>query len=806
MNKSGCSQLAVAGLVSLFLTWPVAASAFDHNDGKKPEQKPATGLTAERISNEPDPNEQANSARWSPDGARVAWMHLIQATPASHPVQAAPGAHSPDQVVMLSPDAAGISKTTQAEIWSINPTDARSPSGAKPFVLVSTTKVTACLRGTDTPAQAKLEDEDRESNPNLLRDFAWSPDHTSLLIEGGQSLAWLNLTSGASRLLISGDDPISDAALSPDGRTVSFVRNHSLWVIPVAAGGKPVPASPAARKDTLEGEPDWAYRNELHMAHAYEWSPDSTRIAWLETNDHAVARYTLRASDGSTREIVYPKPGGEIPVVRLFVKPITGGNPVEMHLPPLPVADPKSSGLKGFYLPRIAWLPDGHHLAVERLDRRQHTLDLFVADVLTGNSRLLLTETDKYWINVSNDLHFLSDGKRFLWSSERTGFRHLYLYNIEGKQLAQLTHGDWEVTHLDGVDETAGKIYFTGTEKSVLERHLYQASLTGSSGSDSGSEPTRITQASGTHQVIVAPKGASFLDIYSNQTTPSHPELHSLNSVPGESADSIPDNPAQRDTSLNLQPAEFLKIKLHMGMEVNAFLIRPPGFDPAKKYPVIIYIAGGPGEQLVRDAWGGATNLWMQLMAQKGFLVFALDSQGSGGRGHFFEEPLHFRFSAQELIDQRDGLAYLKTQPYVDPERIGVCGWGYGGFLTVHAMLDRPVPFRAGFAGAPVTDWHFYDAVFTEKYLEDPVLYADGWDASTALENTRYFKGTLMIAQGTDDEFVHVENTLTLQDKLLDFGKSADIFLLPDRGHQLDDPLSKLAIFARMTDFFLKNL
>jgi dipeptidyl-peptidase-4 len=247
---------------------------------------------------------------------------------------------------------------------------------------------------------------------------------------------------------------------------------------------------------------------------------------------------------------------------------------------------------------------------------------------------------------------------------------------------------------------------------------------------------------------------------------------------------------------------------MHLGMEVNAFILKPAGFDSTRKYPVIVYMAGGPGEQLVRDAWAGPTGLWIRSMAEKGYIVFALDNQGTAARGHYFEEPIHLRLSAQELGDQRDGITYLRSLPYVDSTRLGVCGWGYGGFLVVHAMLDRPVAFKAGFAGAPIVDWHFYDAVYAERYLDDSVVHADGWDSSTAFGNrsTHFFKGALMIAQGTEDEFVHIENTLMLQDRLLDAGKSADLLLLPDRGHHIEDLPARQILFTKMTEFFLKNL
>jgi dipeptidyl-peptidase-4 len=253
---------------------------------------------------------------------------------------------------------------------------------------------------------------------------------------------------------------------------------------------------------------------------------------------------------------------------------------------------------------------------------------------------------------------------------------------------------------------------------------------------------------------------------------------------------------------------EFVDLTMHLGAKTHAFFIKPPAFDPGKKYPVIMYLAGGPGEQLVTEDWHGATGLWMQSMAQHGYILFAMDNQGTTGRGHLFEEPIHMRLGGQEMSDVRDGLAYLQSLAFVDAQRLGVCGWGYGGFLVVHAMLDRPVSWKAGFAGAPIVDWHFQNAIFAERYLDDPVTHADGWDASSALENNapRYFKGPMMIAQGTEDEQVHMENMLTLQDSLIDEGKSAETLLFPDRGHIIEDEPARIAFFTRMSDFFFKNL
>jgi dipeptidyl-peptidase-4 len=708
---------------------------------------------------------------------------------------------------LVTPDAKARDKTAQQEIWVIAPSseDHSGPTAPEkspePALLLSSAQVTSSLRGTSPALAPKLDDDD-EFNPYLLKDFLWTPDNTSIVLIGQTSVAIFDLSTKTAQILISGEKPLSDAAISPDGRTISFIRDHKLLLESVSGGAARTFAAPP-QSGIYAGEPDWPYRNEFHLQRAYWWSLDSSRIAYLETDDRAVAKYAIRSSDGSSREIVYPRPGQELPIIHVYVKNLKSASPVKIDL-----------GItNNSYVPRVAWLPDGRHLAIERLDRHQQNLELLLADTVTGKTTPLLQEKDKYWINVSDDLYFFKDGSRFLWSSERDGFRHLYLYNLKGQQLAQLTRGDWEVTSLNAVNESAGKVYFSATEKSPLERHLYQIDL-------DGSHLARITQQPGTHQVLFAPQsdlssaGATsfdFVDTFSSTTSAPETTLRHISAMPVTTADKqVPEPPPtplkKEETLPTLQPVEFLTLKLHLGAEAHAFFIRPPAFDASKKYPVIVYLAGGPGEQLVKDAWGGPNGLWMQFMAQKGYLIFALDNQATAGRGHYFEEPIHLRLGAQEMTDQRDGISYLKSLPYVDSARIGVCGWGYGGFLAVHAMLDRPVSFKAGFGGAPVTDWRFYDAIFSERYLDDPIAHADGWDASTSLENARYLQSPLLLSIGTGDEFVHLENVLTLQDRLLDAGKSADLLLFPDRGHEIEDAPARIVLFSRLTDFFLKNL
>ncbi len=409
---------------------------------------------------------------------------------------------------------------------------------------------------------------------------------------------------------------------------------------------------------------------------------------------------------------------------------------------------------------------------------------------------MALTEKDPYWINVSDDLFFLKDGKRFLWSSERSGYRHLYLYDLESKELAQLTRGDWEVAAVDGVDETRGLIYFTATEKSPLERHLYRVAL-------DGSGFTRLTKEEGTHAAVLAPNASAFIDTFSNTAAPPRQDLCRAD---GSRIAAINENKVAELADFHLSPTEFLSVKSHDGVQLNASIIKPPDFDPQKKYPVLVFTYGGPHAQVVRNAWGGATFLWHQLMAQKGYIIFALDNRGSAGRGHLFEEPIHFRLGAQELSDQRDGVAYLKTLPYVEGNRIGIWGWSYGGHMTLHAMFEASGEFKVGFAGGPVTDWCYYDSIYTERYMGLPQKNKVNYEESSPVKNAAHLKGKLLIAHGTGDDNVHFANTLAVMNDLIDAGKYVEVLAFPGRGHGVSDPPARRVLMQRVTQFFLDNL
>jgi dipeptidyl-peptidase-4 len=685
--------------------------------------------------------------QWSPSGDTLSFIRTVQEPSRAH-------------------------RTPVLEICSLD------AATGQESVLVSPADLTNIF-GHEPPRLPEEEEEDTLPRTQMLG-YSWANNGRSLLIYTRSALGWFDASLHSGHLILRSQDDLSEPEVSPDGRYASFVRNHTLWVASITSGAMH-PVSRAGAVNLREGEPDWLYRHELKLQAAYWWAPDSSAIAWMEFDDRAADKYTLHKSNGPEQSIAFPKPGSPIPIAHLKIRSVKTATTSSAEI----------GAWKNVYIPLVRWLPDSRHIAIERLSRDQKTLDLLVSDAATGASRIVLTERDAYWINLEDDLRFV-DSNRFLWSSEKSGFRHLFLYDINGQQLSQLTRGNWEITSVAGLNTSKSEGYFTATEASVLERQLYGINL-------DGSGFRRLTQTRGTHHPQLSPDGKRFLDVFSNHTTAP---VFNILSVDGAITSRIAagQSPSIDDTT------EYLTFKTHVGEQLHASITRPVDFNPAKKYPVIFFVAGGPDEQVVRDMWGGDVGLWLKSMTSLGYVVFSVDNHGTSGRGHLFEEPVHLRFASQEMADIRDAVIYLDSLPWVDQARIGICGFGFGGFLTLHGMLDKPILFKAGFAGEPVSDWHFYDVFFTERYLEAPDRNQDGWLASSPLDNAKNLNAPLMVAQATLDETYHIENSLSLLDELLDKGKYADILLFPDRHDLFEDRGSRTILFQRMTDFFLKNL
>ena len=739
------SMLRIAALATFILALQPFAQARQATD---PAAKSGE-LTVDRIYSQPSLSGRlTRGIAWSPDGKRLTYL-----------------------------DTQGTGRDAKTELASLD------PSTGERSVLISSDKLESIF-----PAPAKTQSQATGAGRHAPSQYQWSPNNDALLFEGPNAIAWYNLKSQTGRVLVSGKDELGDVKISPDAKYISFTRDHNLWIASTA-DGKEQAITNGGNEVLRKGEVDWVYSEELDLYTGYWWSPDSSSIAYLEMDESKVTQFSLLKFESYAGEAElqrYPVAGGQNPTVRVLVASLNGGEPRVMDF----------GSETNIYIPRVNWLSDSRRLAIQRLNRDQNFLELLLADASSGKTSTLLSEKDANWINVNDDLHFFKDAKRFLWSSERTGYRHLYLYGLDGKEIAQLTKGDWEVSHVDGVDEAKGVVYFTSPEKTPTGRHFYRVNL-------DGTGLAQLTKEAGMHMVNLSPAANFYVDMYSNTMTPPRQDLYRTD---GSKAATLNENKVDELAQYHLSPVDFLTVKARDGVALNCFIIKPPQFDPGKKYAVIVYTYGGPHAQVVLNAWQGPNLLWHQMMAQKGYIIFALDNRGSAGRGHVFEQSIHYRFGIPELNDQRDGVAWLQQQPWVDPQRIGIWGWSYGGHMTLHAMFEAGDLFKVGFAGGPVTDWGFYDTIYTERYMGLPQQHESEYKESSPVNHVEGFKGKLLIAQGTGDDNVHYSNTLSLINDLIAHGKYVEVIAAPGRGHGVSDPPARKIVFTRVTQFFLDNL
>lgn len=639
------------------------------------------------------------------------------------------------------------------------------------------------------PEPERFDWQNRRVRQNSLQ---WSTSGKEILLSVDGDLFLWHMDSSKWDQLTATPVAEFDPKLSPDGKRVAFRREHDLYVLDIASR-KATRLTSDGNPTLLNAELDWVYPEELDLGTAYWWSPDSKRLAYLQfdvSHEMQYPQVDLRGLRGSLELERYPQAGTPNADVRLGVISAEGGSTKWMDL----------GETRDHLLARVHWRPDSSGIAIHRLNRVQNELDLLLADPADGVARTLIHEKDPTWINITDQFHFLKSGE-FVWSSERDGFRHLYRYSADGKQMGRITQGNqqgnqqgnWEVTDVAGVDEAASRVYYVSTEASPLERQLYAIHM-------DGSGKQRLTQAAGSHSISMSPSHEYFLDTYSSLTTPPRRTLHAIDgaewAVYREADHKVQDE-------YNLLPTEIVQVKAPDGTLLYARLIKPPNFRAGQKYPAIVMVYGGPHAQSVRNSWTGAT--WDQALAHRGFVIWQLDNRGAAGRGHAFESPLYRRLGEKELADQREGVRHLISQGFVDPARIGIYGWSYGGFMTLYSLLNAPDLFKAGIAGAPVTDWHNYDTIYTERYLGLPSENAEGYRKSSDVTYADKLKGKLLIVHNIEDDNVLFQNTLQMSDALERADKLFTMVIYPQKSHGVGGPARK-HLLELTTDFFEKNL
>ncbi len=618
----------------------------------------------------------------------------------------------------------------------------------------------------------------------------WSPAGDRILYSTGGDVFLIQIGSGKWTQLTKTPVAERDPKLSPDGKSVAFRRDWDLYTLDITS--KHETRLTTGGSDTLRnGGLDWVYPEELDLGTAYWWSPDSRSIAYMQFDISREPLYPhedLRGPRPIYEPQHYPQVGENNPDVRVGVVAAAGGSTRWMDVS----ASHDKQGDDSL-IARVGWTPDSRNVYVVRTNRVQNKLELLLAAAGSGKTSRILEESEKYWINVPDDPVFVGGGKQFLWTSERDGFRHIYLYAIDGKQTHQLTKGSWEVTGISGVDEGAGRVYYTSSETSPLERQFYSIGMTGEG-------KQRLSSGSGTHTIAMGPGAYFYLDTFSSVSSPPSTTLHAGD---GRELGVYREQNRRITEDYEILPTELLSFRTPDGALLYARLIKPAGFDAARKYPAVVLVYGGPDAQGVRNAWMGVD--LDQVLAHEGFVVWQVDNRGSSGRGHAFETPIFRKLGSKELADQVAGVDYLVSQGFVDRARIGIRGWSYGGFMTLNAMLNAPDVFRAGIAGAPVTDMRNYDTIYTERYMGLPKDNPDGYQNSALPPLAKSLKGKLMIAHNVEDDNVLFQNTVQMVDALERAGKTFDMQVYTQKTHAVTGAEAR-QLNAAMLDFFERNL
>lgn len=614
--------------------------------------------------------------------------------------------------------------------------------------------------------------------------------HTATVFSAASDLYYYRLDGATAVRLTRTPQPEEEVSISPDGRQVAFVRSHNLFVVDVTSGRE--------RALTADGSPvifngqlDWLYQEEVFGRgnfRGYWWSPDSRRLAFLRLDDHAVPSWPIVDDLPHTPTLdhgPYPRAGEPNPVATVGIAEL-GGAVRWVDLSAYPADDR--------LVVEAGWSPDGARFTVQVQDREQHRLDLLAVGREAGRPVRLLRDEFGAWVEHHGDPVWLKDGS-FLWQSDRTGFTHVEHRRADGSLLANVTSGRWDVRELHGVDEAGGWVYFSAAADQPTGRDVYRVRL-------DGSGQTRLSQRAGMHRVSFSAGFARYLDRWSAVLTPTQLRVHRAD---GSEARVVDANPAPKLAEYGLVQPEFHQVKTRDGFVMEAMLIKPPNFDPAKKYPVYQDTYAGPGSQQAVNQWTGPSHLFLQFLAQQGFLVWVCDNRSASGKGLESQWPVHGRLGELELADIEDGLAWLTAQPWADAGRIAIGGFSYGGFMSGYA-LTHSTRFAAGIIGAPVSDWRLYDSVYTDRLMRTPAHNPEGYDRTSIIRAVDRLHGKALIIHGMTDDNVHLQNTTQLIYGLQRAGASFELMLYPESRHGITDQALSRHYHQLTYDFLMRTL
>lgn len=589
----------------------------------------------------------------------------------------------------------------------------------------------------------------------------------------------------------------SYATLSPDGKKVAFCRENNLFVTDLASKTEMQITTNGNFSQVINGSTDWVYEEEFGFAQAFYWSPDGKKIAFYSFDESRVKEYNMQMWNEKDLypydyRFKYPKAGENNSLLTISVYDLPSAKTIKMDI----------GTETDIYIPKINWTYDSNLLSIRRMNRLQNTLEILHANSNTGASTVIYKEVSDSYVDIqyAEDMKYLKDGKSFIFSSEKDGFKHLYLSSMDGKEIRQLTKGNYEVSLL-GIDENLKKpiIYYTSTEVSPMEKHFYSIDF-------EGKNKSKLSTEKGTNDVNMSADFKYYVLYHSNSEKPLSVSL--FQTKDNKKIKVLEENQALNTAAkdFNLAKKEIFSFKTSDNQELHGFMLKPKNFDPNKKYPVLMYVYGGPSSQEVSDSWGGRHFYYHQYLTENGYIVACVDNRGTDAKGANFKKSTYANLGKYETQDQIEAAKYLGNMAFVDKSRIGIWGWSYGGYMSSLCILLGNEVFKTAVAVAPVTNWRFYDNIYTERFLKRPQDNPQGYDDFSPVTHASKLKGNFLLIHGTGDDNVHFQNAVILQNALIKEGKQFQSFYYPNRNHGIRGGNTSMHLYQMMADFVLKNL
>jgi dipeptidyl-peptidase-4 len=592
---------------------------------------------------------------------------------------------------------------------------------------------------------------------------------------------------------------IMHPSLSPDGKKVAFVKENNLYIRDLATNTIKAVTTDGKWNYIINGNADWVYEEEFSFSKAFDWSPAGNYIAYYRFDETDVKEYNMTMYDDKYNKdyrYKYPKPGEANSKVEIHIYNVQTGTDVKAQY---------ETG--DIYIPRIKWSRDDNKLVVYWLNRHQDLLKLLATDAKTGASQAFYEEKNKYYVDINDEWFFLKDGRNILFTSEKDGYNHLYMQGLDGKNLTQVTRGNFEITEINGVDEVNKKIYYTVAYPRPMDRNFFVTDF-------NGKKTTQLTTGEGWHRIVM---NKDYSQYYDYRTDINTPQVVTLNNISINKKKEVVTTPVRTVTEsaafkekINgyiTSKAEFIKVPNSKGDTLNGWMLKPADFDPGKKYPVLFCNYGGPGSQQVANRFG-AVNFWHQMMAQKGFIIVSVDNTGTGFRGEEFKKKTYLQLGKLEIEDQIDAAKYIGSLGYVDKTKIGHWGWSYGGFMSSLAITKGADVFSAAVAVAPVTSWRYYDNIYTERYMRTPQENAKGYDDNSPINHTDKIKGKYLIIHGTGDDNVHFQNATQMITALVKSNIDFESAYYPNKNHGISGAADNTSfhLWNKMTKWITENL